>query len=69
MIVTIKDHKIDIGTPTFGNEYDIQIQEQIGKLTDLLRPRKTPVPKAEQKAKEIINRIKGLVQTKNANKM
>jgi hypothetical protein len=66
MIVTIKDYKIDIGVPTFGNDCDIQINEQLGKLTELLRTRKTPVPKLDEKAKAIVERIKGLVHSKNA---
>lgn len=68
MIVTIDQYKIDIGTPVFGNEQDIQIREQLGKLTQLCRPTKVPVPKKDEKAKRIVDSIKGLVSIKNANK-
>jgi hypothetical protein len=66
MIVTIKDYKIDIGKLEFGNEYDIQINEQLNKLIEVTRTRRVPLPNADKKAKEIIDRIKGLVQSKNA---
>lgn len=67
MIVTISDLKIEIGTPKFGNQYDVQIQEQLAKLTQLKRVMKTPVSKREEKIKTALDSIKSLVEMKKKN--
>lgn len=60
--------KIDIPPAQFGNEYDIQLQGMLAKLNDLERPRKTPVTKLEQKVKDIMQTIKGILQMRANNK-
>lgn len=67
----ILDHagiKLDIPPFTFGNECDMQIRDQLAKLHDALRPRKTPLANQQKKVKEVMLSIKGILEMKSKQK-
>lgn len=65
MIVTVNGIKVEIGTPEFGNQYDVQIQEQLSKLASITKPKKTSLPD-EGKIKDVLRNISSLIKMKNA---
>lgn len=64
MIIEHYGIKIDTGPFQFGNEHDIMIRDEMAKLNNLLRPMKVPPTKLDQKVKEVMRRIEGLVEMK-----
>lgn len=64
MIIEHYGIKIDTGPFQFGNEHDIMIRDEMVKLNNLLRPMKVTPPRQDEKVKEIMRRIQGIVEMK-----
>lgn len=64
MIIEHYGIKVEVPPMQFGNEFDVRIRDEIEKIGDLTRRRKTPIPNAEKKVKEIMKTLQYLVNEK-----
>lgn len=64
MIIEHYGIKIDIPPLSFGDDVSMRIRDEMQKLGDLTRPRKTPIPKQEQKVRAVMQSLKHLAKMK-----